>query len=149
MAMSAQEQDAPHGFVPMRDYLRLQRRVDELEEQLACAKEDQRDAASENVLRAIQRALGVSRQVAQALAVVATSRRPSITGPEIKRAMGLNTANHVSVLLDRIRIAAQARGAPKLIDGRPGSRGGRWLTHEGRAWLEEHVPELFAKGATR
>jgi hypothetical protein len=148
--VSAAEQDAPRGFVPMREYLRLQRRVDDLEELLACARSEQRDAASDDVLRALQRSLGVSRQCAQVVAVIATSRRPTITGPEIQRVMGLNSDNHVSVLLAKIAIAQRTGRFPKLIESRHGARGGRWVTPEGREWLQRNVPELFeTKGATR
>lgn len=151
MTALRQEDDAPRGFVTMREYLRLQRRCDELEDLLADLREDERDVVDELLIHAVRLNVGVSPQGAKAIIAIARARRQPVMLHTLISATGAPTKTSVGAVVCFANKAAAERGAPLLIKGYQGNLtggGGRYITPEGRAWLEERVPELFAKGGT-
>lgn len=152
MTALRQEDDAPRGFVTMREYLKLQRRCEELEYLLADRRDEERDEADEQLIHALRLRLGVSPQGAKALIALAHARRQPVLLDSMSAAMGGATEGCIKAVCHLLNRQAEARGAPRLVRGYRGNRfangGGRFITPEGRAWLEERVPELFAKGGT-
>lgn len=153
MSLARTEDDAPRGFVPMREYLRLQRRVDELEAQLLYLRDDRRDEDCAALVHSVRLATGVTPQGAQMLIALARARTPTLCVEQLGQALGGRSPQHVRIVSWQINNTAMTKhGAPRLIKGYTGSRyggGGRYITSEGRAWLSERIPELFDKGAAR
>lgn len=112
--MSALEQDAPRGFVSMRDYLKLQAKCDALEEKILAQQEDQADEASEVVVAKIMEATGLTRQQTVMMLVLARAKH-KLNGRMLKERVGLTSLNAVSVVFAHIRTRLRARGHPELI----------------------------------
>lgn len=138
--MTAQriEDDAPRGFVPMADYLRLQRKCDELAEQVACLKDEQRDGATDELAGKLHMFLPASPQCARILAFILTAKRKVHYVPDLQERFGLHSYNHVSVLMWRLNAEAMRLGGPRLIAGRKGS-GGVTLQPGAREWIEHRL----------
>lgn len=148
--MTAQPDDAPRGFVPMRDYLRLQRRCDALEAKLAERREAERDEAEEERIDTLRRRLGLGPQQARALLVLWDANKPLTKVGVVAERADIPTQKQVNIILSRANATVRATGGPEyLIAGKRGIGGGLFVTDEGRAWLAERVPEVFAKGAAR
>lgn len=151
MSLARTEDDAPRGFVPMREYLRLQRRVDELEAKLADRRQEQRAMIDRDLIARIRAEAGVSPQGAQIIAILARSRHPLVTREALEREFERGEDHIGAVIHYANKNAADRRGAPRLIAGlnRGVFESGRYITPEGRAWLSQRIPELFEKGAAR
>ena len=148
--MSAQPDDAPRGFVPMREYLRLQRKCDDLEAQLAERREAERDEADEDTIGIVRRRLGLSPQQARVLLVLWGASKPLLTSGQLYQRLGWPSDRQVNVVIHKGNAVMRNQGGPQyVIAGRRGCGGGLFITDEGRAWLAERVPEVFAKGAAR
>jgi hypothetical protein len=142
--MSAQPEDAPRGFVPMADYLRLQRRLDALEELLACHEA----AAGKDMALLFVEAFTISPQRARLLACLADGRLHSFE--TLMNFAGCGSEIVLKTQIFHLRKAIEAHGAPL------GAIVSSWATgyqmsQEGRQWLRERVPEAFdnQQGASR
>lgn len=144
--MSAAHDDTPRGFVPMRDYLKLQERCDELEERLALLSDEGRSCDMENAISLIRLRVRTAPKSAKYLALHLRSKRRLLHSAEAAEFMELRQDCDVGVHVWRLNRDAQAQGGPVLVRGRCGS-GGRLITDEGRAWLATLIPELFPKAA--
>jgi DNA-binding response OmpR family regulator len=144
--MSAQPEDAPRGFVTMREYLRLQRRLEALEDRLAY----QEIPASKTDGRALLfvEALALSPQRAELLACLADGRLRTLHA--LQRASGCISDISLKTQMFHLRRAIEAHGAPvSAIINAWGV--GYQMTAEGHQWLRERVPEAFdnQQGASR
>jgi hypothetical protein len=140
--MTALADDAPRGFVPMRDYLRLQAECDELREQIA----DLRPARKDPRIARICRAIRTSPQRASILLVLWLAREP-LPGIRLAKRVGTEHAATLSRQVLSLRPELRNAGAPaNMIQSRRWH--GYWLTDEGRAWLQERVPEAFQTRGT-
>jgi len=151
MSAVRSEDDAPRGFVTMREYIRLQRRIDDLEAQLASLRDDAREASDQELIHRLRLEAGIAPQGALVLIHLARARREPVPVESLERMLGRDE-NHIGAVVHHAnRNAMQRRGAPRLIAGHSrGSEGsGRFITAEGRAWLLERVPELFDRGSAR
>lgn len=149
--MSALADDAPRGFVPMRDYLKLQRRVDELEAQLADRKQDEREEADEALVDILRRRLRLSPQEARVTIMLAQTHRPLMRLELLHEAIGCPEINQIRILAHKANKRMAALGAPlHMMRGQRGrDSSGWWMIDEGRAWLLQRVPELSPQGASR
>lgn len=146
--MSANPDDAPRGFVPMRDYLDLQRRCDELEAELAEHREATRDLLTEERIWLVRDKCHLTSQQARVLLVLLHARVPMKPGAIMDRVSPDARDHTAATIISYANTRARRHGLPKLMRGMSGCQsGGYLLTPEGRAWLETHIPELFAKGA--
>lgn len=138
--------EAPRGFVSMREYLALQKRCDQLEDEVFAL----RDEATVGAWQHIRIRLNVSPQMAKILAALYCARTMLTTAETLSEAIGNPAcANHSSVLVWKIRRTAEKRGWPSnLIESRNGMEGGRRMPDDAKAWLAEQVPELKSKGAS-
>lgn len=149
--MSTQPTDAPRGFVPMRDYLRLERELEDVREELAAARQQLRPlTAPDHAMLLRHRIPRLTPDQSRLLELV--SRARSICSVdwlsetlEISTETGTSVKTQVWHINDRIRSA----GGPGYTVRGQAKVGGYSLTPEGRAWLEANVPELFTKGAAR
>ena len=150
MTALRQEDDAPRGFVTMREYLRLRDRCEELECLLADRREDEVVDATSDLIALVRLATKVSPQGARLLIHMARMRRQVAQQEALQAVIGVDNGTHINVVVCKLNQAAMKNGAPRLVRAfHPGPNGGgRFITPEGRAWLEERVPELFAKGGT-
>jgi len=145
--VSALTDDAPRGFVPMREYLRLQRRCDELEARLAEQREAERDAADDDTAALVRRRLNLSPQGATVLLTLFAANKPLMTACRLNLRLRWPSDRQVNVVISRANAAMRRLGAPAyVIAGRRAYGGGLFVTDEGRAWLKARVPEAFADG---
>lgn len=134
--MSAQPDDAPRGFVPMREYLRLQDECDELREQLANMCPVQNDPRIARVCMGV----GTSPQRARVLLVLWRASEP-LQGFKLAPRVGAANPQTLARQIVTLRRELRAAGAPETVRAKRWH--GYWLTDEGRAWLQERVPEAF------
>ena len=78
MTALRQEDDAPRGFVTMREYLRLQRRCEELEAIVAVQRGDERTDAECDLEHKVRLLTSMSPQGAKALITIARARRQQV-----------------------------------------------------------------------
>lgn len=142
--MSTAHDDAPRGFVPMADYLRLQRKCDELEATVAELREDRADALTEERELAVRLGCGLTRQQSRLVLTLLSVRHP-LKGDVIIERISPDASPHtVATIASYANTRLRKRGLPNFIRGMSGCQsGGYILTPEGRAWLTEHIPELF------
>lgn len=149
MTAVRQEGDAPRGFVTMREYLRLRDRCEELEAIVASHQVDDAEDVDENIISKLRLEAGLSPQGAIVVSAIARSRRVVLLKEALMEATDAASESSLACVCHFANKAAAARGAPVLIRGVRNRAGGRYLTSEGRAWLQERVPELFSKGGPK
>ena len=146
--MSTAPDDAPRGFVRMADFIALQRRCDALETELAEYRDQERDALTEERVWLVRDKCHLTSQQARVLLVLLHARVPMKPGAIMDRVSPDARDHTAATIISYANTRARRHGLPKLMRGLSGCQsGGYTMTPEGRAWLETHIPELFAKGA--
>lgn len=143
--MSALADDAPRGFVPMAEYLRLQRRCDELEERLAATNEEIREGASHDRLMAARFKLGLTEQETKLVLFCFDQRfpRPRSLAAEAMGAFGSYAEDQVNIVAHKLNRKLRKQGAPDyVVRGVRGQGGNYGLSPEGREWLRPRLSEL-------
>jgi hypothetical protein len=147
--VSAQPEDAPRGFVPMRDYLRLQRRLDEVEEELAYLKSNAREDFDEESLALLRSRLRLPRSCVLILREICLAGEAGAIPGRIHRDIGSSgDPKVIDVQICRLNKTLAEQGAPRVVAYRM-IHGRRVLSQDGRAWLQKRAPELFIKGGKR
>lgn len=147
--MSAIELDAPRGFVPMREYLRLQRRIEELEARLA----EERDllpryTANLNQLRA---RFGLSPHAAlMVMALMAAQPGARLRRERIVSLIGskCEDPHYVAVLTCKVNRTIAANGGPeRFVSCERGGHNanGYWISTADKQWLRDAAPEAFTE----
>lgn len=143
--MSAQPEDAPRGFVPMREYLRLQRRLDEIEEELAYLQSEARDDVHAETIAILRVRLKLPQSCVLVLREICLAGEAGAIPERIRDRVGTSNVKTIDVHIWKINKSLSAQGSPRAIGYRV-IYGRRVLTPDGRQWLQARAPELFAKG---
>lgn len=140
--------DAPRGFVPMREYLRLQRRCDELEERIAELSEAERDTIDAALIWTARNRLRLTEQECKVVLFLVGCRAPALRADIAEASNMGNSEGQLSVVTHKINRKLSVDGAPAYcVRGFYGSGGRYGLTEQGREWLKERIPEAFKQGA--
>lgn len=147
MSAIRKEDDAPRGFVPMREYLKLRERCEELEEIVKQHGDERVAGVREDTIALLRTRLKVSPQQAQIIAHMAATTRPAVTLQHLMECVLESGARRSlpGVLVCKINGRVRALGGPPYtIRGVRGPTSTGWyVTDDGRAWLKERVPEIF------
>lgn len=142
--MSAGASDAPRGFIAMADYLRLQRKCDDLEAELAERRGDTLFEATEDAINTVRAELKIGRQASILLLFLMASKRPLEPNERLCELVDAGHPHHVAVVLSRANKQIREGGGPKHVTfGLAGINGGRRMSQEGRVWMEARLPQIF------
>lgn len=144
--MSALADDAPRGFVPMREYLRLQKRLDEAEDELAYLRSEASEELHDELVAMLRCRLKLARTHILILREVCLAGEAGVPMETLRDRAGTPQLKTIDVHIWKINQSLGAQGCPRVFALRA-LYGRRVLSPEGRAWLQERAPELFTKGA--
>ena len=133
----------------MREYLRLQRRCEELEERLALRREETQEEIDADQTNWARRAFLLSPQQAKVLLAVLANKRPGVTSAKLNAMIGLDGQSHTpSVLVFNVNKRIRALGGPERAIHAGQGRGsiGYFADPKLRAWCEERAPHIFQRG---
>lgn len=148
--MTAQPDDAPRGFVPKAELYKALAEIDRLREELAAFRAAHRHESEDVRIGKLRCALRLSPQESAALLALWDSPKPLTPASRLYLRLGMPADRQVNVVVCKANRKLRQQGGPEyVIAGLTGHGGGLFVTDEGRAWLAERVPEVFAKGAAR